>query len=370
MGEDTMGSRLTTRNRVRSEFRPARRGLQALVVAVAALTWLAAAPTPASAHGPVAPVATGYVARVRTAPRGLYPEVIDGYVRMWMRVAPHERVVVLDYRGAPFVRFGASGVQINANSEMYYLDQTPYPLAVPDGLTRTTPPRWVSAGSGHAYEWHDGRLQALASIALPTGVSFAGRWTIPVLVNGRRTAITGGLWRVGAPSIVWFWPLVVFLLCSLAAWRVRSPELDARVARVLGIAALIALLIACAGRELHGRPGVSPFQYIELALIALFAVSKLRAILLRRAGFFSYLLTAVVAIWQGLDLLPTLTNGYVLVDLPGFVARVVTVSCLGCAIGLALLGPRLADLDELAERTRRSRPKHRESAPSQAGGVR
>ena len=170
---------------------------------------------------------------------------------------------------------------------MYYLNQTPYPFPVPGGLTRTTPPRWLAAGGGRTYEWHDGRLQALASIALPSGVSYAGRWAIPVLVNGRRTVITGGLWRVGAPSIVWFWPLVVFLLCGLAVWRVRSPELDARVARAFGIAALVSLVVACAGRELHGRPGVNPFQYTELVLIVLFAGSKFRALLLRRAGFFS-----------------------------------------------------------------------------------
>jgi hypothetical protein len=340
-----------------------------LALTLAGVGCLTLAPSVASAHGPVAPVATSYVARVRTAPPGLHAEIVDGYVRMWLRVAQQQRVVVLDYRGAPYLRFTASGVQVNENSEMYYLNQTPYPFPVPGGLTRTTPPRWRAAGGGRTYEWHDGRLQALASIALPSGVSYAGRWAIPLLVNGRRTAIAGGLWRVGAPSIIWFWPLVVFLLCSLAAWRVRSAELDARVARIVGIAALFSLVVACAGRELHGRPGVSPFQYGELGLVALFAGWKLRAVLLRRAGFFSYLLIAVVAIWQGLDLLPTLTNGYVLVDLPAFVARAAAVGCLGCAIGLSLLGPRLADLDELMERTRRSRPRSRESAPSQAEGI-
>ncbi|HEX4034860.1 MAG TPA: hypothetical protein VHX66_10485 [Solirubrobacteraceae bacterium] len=349
-------------------------GLGALRVFAAcaiACAWLFGAAPTALAHGPVAPVATGYVARVRTSPTGLRAEVIDGYVRMWLRVATGERVVVLDYHGAPYLRFMASGIQVNENSEMYYLNQTPYPLPVPSGLTRRTPPRWAPADGGHAYEWHDGRLQALASIALPPGVSYAGRWKIPLLVNGRRTAITGGLWRVKAPSIVWFWPLVVFLLCSLALWRVRSSELDARTARVLGVVALVALVTACAGRELHGRPGVSATQYVELGLVTLYAGWRLRAIILRRAGFFSYLLIAVVAIWQGFDLLPTLTNGYVLIDLPGPVARAATVTCLGCAIGLALLGPRLADLDELASRTRRRRRagKHAGPGPSPTGSV-
>ena len=34
-------------------------------------------------------------------------------------------VVVLDYRGAPYLRFSRSGVDVNQASSMYYLNQTP-----------------------------------------------------------------------------------------------------------------------------------------------------------------------------------------------------------------------------------------------------
>jgi hypothetical protein len=345
--------RLATAERVEFRHMPAARA--ALGALACALVWLAATPSVAAAHGPVAPVATAYVARLRTVPPRLEAQIVDGYVRMWLRVPAGESVVVLDYRGAPYLRFSRSGVQVNSNSEMYYLNQTPYPWAVPPGLTRTTPPHWRAAAGGRDYEWHDGRLQALASVALPPGVSYAGRWNIPLLVDGRPQAISGGLWRVPDPPIIWFWPLVVALLCSLAAWRVRSSELDARIARLLGITALIAVVVACAGRELHGRPGVAPVQYAELALVSLFALWELRRLLVGPVGFFSYLLIAVVALWQGLDLAPTLVNGYVLVDLPAAVARAATVGCLGCAIGLGLLVFRLDDLDEIRSRRRRAR---------------
>ena len=32
---------------------------------------------------------------------------------------------MLDYRGVPYLRFTRSGVAVNENSEMYYLNQTP-----------------------------------------------------------------------------------------------------------------------------------------------------------------------------------------------------------------------------------------------------
>ena len=45
------------------------------------------------------------------------------------------------------------------------------------------------------------------------------------------------------------------------------PELDARLARVLGIAALIAVAGAGAARQLHGRPSVGVFATVELVVL-------------------------------------------------------------------------------------------------------
>ena len=329
----------------------------ALGVAVGAVALLAN-PGVAAAHGPVAPVATSYRAAIRALPPGLQAKVVDGYVRMWLRVPGRDTLVVLDYRSAPYLRFTRAGVQVNENSEMYYLNQTPSAWAVPSGLTRTTRPHWLAVSGGHDYEWHDGRLQALASIALPSGRSYVGRWSIPIELNGQRTAITGGLWHADSPSILWFWALVVLLLCWLAAWRVRSDALDWHLTRTLSITALIALSLACAGRELHGRPNVSIAGCIELILVLAFAIWELGRVLRGRASFFSHLLIALVALWQGLDLVPTLVNGYVLIPLPAGVARAVAVICLGCAVCLGLLALRDGDRPEIQQR------RHRRRAPA------
>jgi hypothetical protein len=170
-----------------------------------------------------------------------------------------------------------------------------------------------------------------------------GRWSIPLVVDGRRSAISGGLYHRDDPSIVWFWPIVVLLSCVLAAWRLRSVELDGRVARVLAIASLIAIAAADIARELHGRPGVSPTQWVELIVVAGFVAWGIRHVLFGRPNYFSYFVISTVALWEGLNLLPTLLHGYVLVALPPFLARVTTVLCLGCGISILWPAFRLAD---------------------------
>jgi hypothetical protein len=301
-----------------------------------------ACPAGAGAHGPVAPVASSYMARVGSVPAGLEAKVVDGDQRMWLRVATGETVVVLDYRGAPYLRFGSSGVEVNQNSTMYYTNQSPAETP-PPGLTRATRPRWQRASGGHDYSWHDGRLHALAAVALAPGQAYAGRWSIPVLVDGRLNAISGGLWHADDPSIVWFWPIVVVLLCVLAARRVRRRALDLRVSRTLALGGLAGVMVAAIGRELHGRPFVSVFQLVTLAAVVLFVAWGARRLLLGGSGYFAYYVIAAGALWAGLMLLPTLLYGFVLLAVPPLVARVATVVCLACGVSLMVLSFRLAD---------------------------
>jgi len=322
----------------------------AIIALLAVFAATAAAPAPASAHGPVAPLASSYLARISTVPTGLDAKVVDADQRMWLHVRSGETVVVLDYSGAPYLRFSTGGVQVNRNSAMYYLNQAPIAQTPPPGLRATTPPAWQHVSGAHGYGWHDGRLHALATVALAPGVAFAGRWRIPLLIGGRPSAITGGLWHSHDPSLVWFWPIVVLLSCVLAARRVRRPQLDTRVARVLAVAALASIAIAAVGRQLHGRPVVSALQLIELALMLGFVAWALRRVLWRRPGYFTYFVVAFAALWEGLELIPALTHGYVLIAAPAFVVRVCATICLGCGAGLLLLVFRLAERRDAAAR--------------------
>ncbi len=322
-----------------------RRGALALVLL--ALATSGASPASASAHGPVAPIASSYLARVTAVPAGVEAKVVDGDQRLWMRVRRGEDVVVLDSRGAPYLRFSAAGVEVNQSSAMYYLNLSP-PDTSPPALTRSTPPKWRSASDGDDYGWHDGRLHALAAVALSPGVAYVGRWSIPVLVDGRLSSISGALWHADNPSIVWFWPAVVVLLCTLAAARVARPELDAVVSRVLAAGSLIGVALAGAGVELHGQPFVSVFQLITLALVAGFvAWGSIRVVSARSGEFWKFVVSGAAA-WAGLALLPTLLHGFVLMALPAFAARTATVLCLGCGVSLLVLWFRVVDFSDAA----------------------
>jgi hypothetical protein len=253
---------------------------------------------------------------------------------------------VRDYRGGPYLRFSRSGVDVNVNSVMYYLNLTPVETP-PSRVSPAIPPRWQQVSSGHEYGWHDGRLQALASVALSPGTSYVGRWSVPVVIGGQLSSIFGGLFYAPDPSIVWFWPIVVLLVCTLAAWRVRRPALDAYVVRVLAVGALVAIALAGVGRELHGRPTVSVFQLITFAVIVAFVAWGLRRVLVKRLGYFAIFAISVVAIWEGTQLAPTLLDGFVLAAVPAFVARAAAVLCLGCGAGLLVFVFRLAEQREI-----------------------
>jgi hypothetical protein len=322
------------RSRVRGRAAVAAAPLLIVVTAVAALGLFAA---PAAAHGPVAPIASSYLAKASRAPVGIDAKVIDGDQRMWLRVPRGRDVIVLDYRGAPYLRFTAAGVDVNHNSAIYYLNQTPVAEVPPSHLTRSTPPSWHRISDANSYSWHDGRLHALATVARSPGTSYIGRWTIPMTVDGRATAVAGGLWHADDPSIVWFWPAVVIVACVLAAWRLHRAELDDRLARILALAALAGVTVGGIARQLHGRPTVSAFQVIGLALILAFVGWALWRMLLRRPGYFFYLIVAVAALWQGAELFPTLLDGFVLAAVPALVARTAAVVCLGTGIGLLVI---------------------------------
>jgi hypothetical protein len=317
-------------------------GPRTAVAVLAMLLALGAIPPAAQAHGPIAPISSSYLAKPAQVPAGFDAKTVDGDQRMWLRVPAAQTVVVLDYRGAAYLRFSPTGVEVNHNSEMYYLNQTPVAETPPTNLTADTPPDWHRVSGGHEYGWHDGRLHALATVALTPGSAFVGRWTIPVRINGATSAIAGGLYHADNPSIVWFWPIVVLLACVLAAWRIGSDGLDAKLTRGLAIVALASIAAGSAAKQLHGRPTVGAFALIELAVIVALVAWGLWRVLSGRVGFFMYFAIGFFAIAVGLELVPTLLHGFALTALPAFLARSLSVVCLGTGIGLLPFAFRMA----------------------------
>jgi hypothetical protein len=289
----------------------------------------------ASAHaGLTAPAATSYLARISQTPRGLEAKVVDGDQRLWIRVSPGVVAVVLGLRGEPYLRFSSRGVEVNTRSATYYLNRA-RPVIVPPSLTRSAPPAWKRVTSGRSTSWHEDRLHALALAAHPPGNSRVGRWLVPVIVDGRRTAITGGLWHAARPSLLWLWPLVLVLACVPALLRLRDAGLDGHATLGLAVLALASATAARLGRELYGRPTVSAWQLVLAGGSCLVAVALLVLVLRRDWRSVAAGAIGIVAVYQGLALLGVLRNGFVLAAIPAWAERASAVASL--ASGAALL---------------------------------
>jgi hypothetical protein len=319
--------------------RRARRRLLGIAATAAALAcW----PASALAHGPVAPVASSYQARIAHVPAGLAAKVVDADQRLWLRTSGRSTVIVLDYRGAPYLRFSRAGVAVNERSEMYFLNANPVE-AVPTGLTRRTRPAWSRVSSAPQYVWHDGRLQALAAVAVAPGTVDVGTWRIPLEVAGRPATIAGQLDHAPDPSPVWFWPALVIIACALAAWRVRRTSVDVRVGRLLALAALVAVTVVGIGRGTYGRPAVSVFQLVELSLLLAFVAAVLWRLVSGRFGFLTLLVVSVVALYEDLVAFPVLLHGYVLMSVPPALARAAVTVCIGATAALLPVAIRIGD---------------------------
>ena len=226
----------------------------------------------------------------------------------------------------------------------------------PAGLTPTTPPVWKTISHGHSYSWHEDRLHSLAAAARTPGSPVVGRWTIPVLAGGTMTRITGTLWHANAPSLVWFWPIAVVLGCLAAVLRLRDPRLDAAAAAVLATVTLGAATLGRLGRELVGRPTVSAWQFVLVALTC--AVAAGLALLFARRSWRAVagLCIAVLGIYQGVALAGTLLHGFVLSVLPPWLERAAAVTSLAAGAGLLVTVLAGATRSGDAERDERALP--------------
>ena len=243
-------------------------------------------------------------------------------------------VIVLDNRGAPYLRFSAVGVAVNHRSALYFENQTPVALAPPPGLTRTSPPQWALVSHAHSYQWHEGRLHALASVALQPGARVVGAWSVPLRIGQRATSISGTVLHRPRPPLVWFWPVVVLLACLPALWRLRDDVLDGRLTAGLLWISLAAIATAGAALELHGRPGVTAYQLVKLAVAWTLCAWTAGRLVRGRLGPWATFLVGAAAVWAGVELVPVLRDGFVLAALPAAVTRIDAVLCLAGGIAL------------------------------------
>ena len=98
------------------------------------------------------------VTAVHPAVKGLSVTVLDYDDRLQIQNQSGRTVMVEDYKGKPYLRFGADGtVEVNTNSEAYYLNDDRFgEVPVPKGLG--SQPHWKVLSKTGRYDWHDHRI--------------------------------------------------------------------------------------------------------------------------------------------------------------------------------------------------------------------
>jgi hypothetical protein len=173
------------------------------------------------------------VNHVNPATPGVTLTVLNYDDRLALHNTSGQEVLVLDYKNKPYVRAMPDGtVQVNTNSEAYYLNDDRYAqVKVPAGLGAT--PRWKIVDRNGRYDWHDHRIQWMSTANPPEVKDENARtkiddWKVPIQVGGQKGAVTGTLTWVPLPggslpvgAIFAFAGLLILLLLGVFAVRRR-----------------------------------------------------------------------------------------------------------------------------------------------------
>jgi hypothetical protein len=301
-------------------------------------------PAQAAAHGRGATIALDYRLAldpsVRALP-GVHVRVLDGDRDLQVRADPGVRLVVLGALREPLLRIDASGVWVNASS----------PTATGDRLVSSSKRGWIHVNGGRTVVWHDHRLAPPpASAAGP-----AGRFTVPMAVNGRAAAISGTFVRVARPA-AWPWAIAAAAFGAGVLVTLRRRGLRAPLTVGLGTASGAAALLLVTTFAVRDSPtgGVAWLQFVAALVVG----AVLAGLLLRlrgRSRVHAAGVVGAVAAAVSLSSLPVFWHGVVISVLPAAGARALCALAIAGGIAAAALS-FLPDFDEPV-RARRPLPR-------------
>ncbi len=304
-----------------------------LVVSVVLATVLLL-PAQALAHGRSATIALDYDLRLDPSTRsipGLHVRVLDGDRSLEARVDPGVDLLVRGLLREPLLRIDSTGVWVNAGS----------PTAAADGLVAADRHGWVRVSHGSTIAWHDHRL-APPRVGTPGP---AGRFAIPVAVDGRQAVIGGDFVRVARPAL-WPWLTAGVLLVGAIIVAVRRPSRRLALTIGLGVAGGLAALTAVTAFAARDAPqgGVAWLQ-IGIGIAVGAVVAAVVARLHGRARVHAVGVVGALAAVVSLGTLSVFWHGVVVSALPGTAARLLCGLALVCGGSAAVLS-FLPDFDE------------------------
>jgi hypothetical protein len=305
-----------------------RAGRHARLLISAVLAALAV-PGVAQAHHTAVPiVALDYANRIvpgAAGPDGVHASLEDAGRKLRLTVTGKHTVVVLGYAGEPFLRFNRFGVEASVRSE------TARDLRLVHG-TYGSAAAWSPVSDGHSLAWGDSRAWA------PTA-ALHGRahvpWTVPIVVDGHRTAVAGELTYEAAPPL---WPWLLLGALPLAAAAVAARRRRWLWAGACGLAALAGLgTLADLGGFAAGGLPVSADRWALLAVEVALTVIAVAVLTRPKARLIAVAALAAFAVLQALSETAVFRHGVVVSGLPANAVRAAAALALGAGLGAAAL---------------------------------
>jgi hypothetical protein len=332
-----------------------------LLVATATLVWLGVAAPPASAHSVSGQSATNFHTTLRSVNPpvpGLEVAVVEAGSRLEVENRTGQELVVLGYKGEPYLRIGPDGVFENKLSPTTYISRsrkggTPPPEAEQAKVGDTD---WEKVSSEPIARWHDHRIHWMGNPSGPPEVrNDPGKrhvikmnrddpqWSVPMRIGAQEIAAKGDLvWVPGPSPLPWFALIVAALAVVVVVGRRESWG--------AGLAAVTAVLLAVdvfhvvglglanagdLGYRLTKSITQSPYQPLA------WAVGILAIIWLRRGRAEGLSLAAVaglqIAFLGGVADLSNLSRSEVPFGFAADLARLAVALSVGLGIGLAVV---------------------------------
>jgi hypothetical protein len=297
------------------------------------------APAPAAAHLKSGEMSTDFQARVgslRPAARGVDARVLNGDQRLELRVAPTHVVTVLGLLGEPFLRFSPRGVEANRASPTAGSAGV---IGARDAVTSSRV-HWRRISRGHVLTWHENRLRPVPDVRTRSQRPHqVGIWAIPLIVDGRRTTLSGGEWYASGPS-PWPWLAIGALVVAAAvvAGRRLRERAQGLIASALLVTALAGLMASWSGVILvdHATPAAELFAaaFATVAAAFLFAgIAAARGDRQRQLGVMA--LIGAFAATFAVPLITIFEHGFVFSALPGTAARLAAATAVVCGLSAA-----------------------------------
>ncbi len=205
--------------------------MRTLAYAAAVVALLIGAPVALAHQGN--PNYRSVITQVAPAVKGVDVSVLNFDDRLLMHNTSGKDVTIFDYQDPPnpYAQLLADGtVQVNTNSEAYYLNEDRLgETSVPKGLG--SEPKWKQLSRSSRFEWHDHRAHWMGK-GDPPGLKDKGvktkidDWDVPIEIAGTTGAITGTLTWVpldegGLPIVAIFAFAALLIALSIAVFVIR-----------------------------------------------------------------------------------------------------------------------------------------------------